>query len=225
MQRSFSKRLAELEALEAAQEAERGRRLEVFLQIRPLDYFTLFEAEPRDMQACERIIAEYGLDQIDWDTDRVHVAGGTWPGVPPAHNNTIARVVLPENYGCRIDAAPWVKREPGDPFWGIALSGEKMYAIRRAHRAAICDGLDLVAGALVDGRAEVRPMMYGAGPGEPYGPRAYGLAMMSDPELLRWAATAERLMRAGEVRITTADDYRAWVCAYREGNSEPTETP
>jgi hypothetical protein len=59
------------------------------VKLTPLDYFTLFEAEPFDAARCAEIDAEYGLDRIDWQNDRVQVFGGMWPGVPVAQPSTV----------------------------------------------------------------------------------------------------------------------------------------
>lgn len=224
MQLNTKRRLEALEALEAQQEAASGRRLQVYLYIRPIDYFTLFEAEPADGEAIARIEQEYRLDCIDWEHDRVLINGGTWPNVPVAREHTIEWVKLPDGYGCRIDNAPWVDREPGAPFWCIAEDGAAMAAVRRAHRETLCAGFDLVLNALDEGRAEWRPLSYGNAPGQAYGPLSYGVCMISDPEIIRWSNLAHRLMYAAGARPSTIAEYRDWIETYRQGGNNESHT-
>jgi hypothetical protein len=221
MQRSFKERLAALEALEAEQAAaDTGRRLEVFVQIRPGDYFALFEDTSTPEIERAAIAETYGLDRIDWAADRIQVMGGTWPNVPAAHERTIAHIVFPDGYGCRIDDAPWVDREPGQPHIHIATCAA-VEALRRAQRERALAGFDLVIAALADGRAIVGATIYGCEPGGVYGPLSYGLCQMGDPEVLRWGMEVDRLMRAaGVTHPSTAEAYAVWIDENRRAMAE-----
>lgn len=91
---------------------------------------------------------------------------------------------------------------------------------RPAPFGVVLTQLDLVLAALADGRALVEPIMYGSGPGQPYGPLSYGLVKMGDPDVCAAGQMLQQWLREQGIAPTTVSEYMEWAAAYQRGYLE-----
>jgi hypothetical protein len=118
--KSFSARLAALEALDAA---ANDRVLCAFLQIRPLDYLAL---TGDDNEAADRVWLAYGLDQIA-EGERVNIWGATWPYPMRPIDLTIYHRQDAEGYGLRVDVWPLYADAPAPGAWKWVVSVDEVF--------------------------------------------------------------------------------------------------